>query len=143
VISESSATLHLAAAAATSIVRAAAPAVRSGAKRPMMLPLPPVPRRVKSGPGEACSMRIDSSGASSSSARIIGSAVRTPCPISLLPIFTTIVPSASMRNQAFGLKVFGASCAELVRTPRTSAPALPAMTLRNVRRFAFTVRPRS
>jgi hypothetical protein len=47
-------------------------------------------------------MRIFVQSASSSSARIIGSEVRTPCPISDLPTVMVTVPSASIRTHAFG-----------------------------------------
>ena len=100
--SASTATSQRFAAAAINIIRATAPASRKASHEPMMLPLPPVPRRLKSGPGDACSIRTCSNFASSSSARIIGNEVRTPCPISDFPTKITTDPSRSIRSQMFG-----------------------------------------
>ena len=46
-----------------------------------MLPLPPVPRSLNSAFGDACTILMRDQSAPSSSARIMASDVRTPCPI--------------------------------------------------------------
>ena len=66
------------------------------------LPLPPVPRRLKSGPGIACTILTCDQAAPSSSAKIIGNAVRTPCPISDLPRVSVTAPFSSIRIHPLG-----------------------------------------
>src|SRR6185436_9857746 len=119
----------------TSIARAVAAAGRSTCQLPDTLPLPPVPRRVYSGPVDACSMRTVVQSASSSSATIIGSDVRTPCPISCLPTMIVTTPSGSMRSHAFGRHGFFSSSSERARAaPRSRAVPLTAVMRMKSRR---------
>jgi hypothetical protein len=133
-------TPHRFAAASTSIARAAAPAARNGAQLPPTLQLPPVPRRLKFGPGEACTTAIVDQSASSSSARIMASDVRTPCPISDFPMVRMVLPLGSIRIQPFGTNdADGLSTAKRSpsqRTPMTSAPPASAVVPRNARRVS-------
>ena len=96
-----------AAAAATSISRAAAPAWRSGTQWARIVVLPPVACRPNIGLSKALSTGARSTltrsqSASSSSAISIGIAVSTPCPISAEPHSTVMRLSGVIRNQAFG-----------------------------------------
>src|SRR5439155_22775419 len=95
-------TFHRVAAAVVNIARAAA-AARRRTQPSSMLPLPPVPRSLNSALGDACTILIRDQSAPSSSARIIASDVRTPCPISDLLIVSVTVPSPSIRTHPFGL----------------------------------------
>ena len=56
------------------------------------------------------------SGKSSSSAAICDSAVRMPCPSSILPVYTVAVPSALMRSHAESMRL-------LLRLPGSGAAA--------------------
>ncbi len=103
---EDASTPHCWAAAATSMKRAAAPALRSVSYEPRTLLLPPVPIRRDhadgfSGVGPT---RTDASSTSSSSATIMGSEVFTPCPISDLSTVMVTTPSVSMCTQPLGAK---------------------------------------
>ncbi len=76
------ATPHFRAAAATSISRAAAPALRKGSQEPRTLREPPVPMRPYFGSASAWTTRTLLQSASRSSATSIAIDVNTPCPIS-------------------------------------------------------------
>src|ERR1700688_4149075 len=105
-VHEDRGTFHVKDAAEISISRAAAPALRIGSHVVRMLALPPVvlsPNRVLA---PACSISISFQSASSSSARIMGSAVRTPCPISERATTIVILLSGVIRRYAFGEKNF-------------------------------------
>ncbi len=98
-------TLHRFAAAAISISRAAAPAFASGSHDPRTLVLPPVPCRPKTGlkycgAAGANSVLIFFQSRSSSSARIIVSAVLIPWPISDLSISSVVVSSGAICTHA-------------------------------------------
>ncbi|PYP94374.1 MAG: hypothetical protein DMD34_08845 [Gemmatimonadetes bacterium] len=71
-------TFQVSAAAAISISRAAAPALRSGSNPVRTLRLPTVNWSPYAGSASACATRTRVQSASSSSATIIGIAVRTP-----------------------------------------------------------------
>jgi hypothetical protein len=92
-----------AAAAATNISRAVAPALRRRSHEPRTLLLPPVVMLPYSGAASACSTRIRDQSASSSSATSMTMAVRAPCPSSERATVIVTVPSVSMRSQMFGL----------------------------------------
>jgi len=99
-------TPHVWAAAATSIARAVAPALRSVSHDDRTLREPPVDigRDHAAGfSGTGPSWTLDQS-ASSSSARIMASAVCGPWPISDLSIVSVTIPSLPTRSQALGLK---------------------------------------
>ena len=103
-------TFHASAAAAISISRAVAPALRNGSHELRMALLPPV-RIVRdhatgfSGTGP--SRTVDQS-ASSSSARIMASPVCEPWPISDLSTVKVTMPSVPTRTQALGAKAASA-----------------------------------
>src|SRR5450631_45038 len=99
-------TFQVDAAAEISISRAAAPALRIGSHDVRMLALPPVVWSPNSALAPACSVSICFQSASSSSARIIGSAVRTPCPISERATTMVTVLSGVMRRYALGENEF-------------------------------------
>src|SRR6266481_5818541 len=100
------------AAPETSISRAAAPALRRLSYEVRTLPLPPVSCSPYFGSRSACTTWTPRQSQQNSSATIIGSDVRTPCPISDLPhqIFTS--PLGDTSSQAFGEKELDAREAE-------------------------------
>ena len=136
-------TPHRAAAAATSIARAVAPARRSGMYELRVLWLPPVPVLYLPLVGARATRTLLQS-ASSSSATIIGIAVHTPCPISDLADWMVIVPSGSIVSQRFGVQPSGATSgapgvslaasASSVLNPSMNAAPVPAETATNWRR---------
>ena len=96
-------TFHRSAAAATSISRAAAPALRSGSQCARTVVEPPVACMpniglLKASLTGACSTRTVLQSASSSSATSIGMAVSTPWPISDEPTMTVTRLSGVMRK---------------------------------------------
>src|ERR1700746_1789118 len=97
-------TFQWAAAAEINISRAAAPALRRLSYEVRTLRLPPVSWSPYFGWRSACTTWTRPQSQQSSSATIIGSDVRTPCPISDLPhqIFTS--PLADSSSQEFGEK---------------------------------------
>src|SRR5438445_12215088 len=97
-------TYHSLAAAEISISRAAAPALRRLSYEVRTLRLPPVSWSPYFGSRSAWTTWTRRQSQESSSATIMGSAVRTPCPISDLPhqIFTS--PPEESSSQAFGEK---------------------------------------
>src|SRR6202051_2472087 len=114
-------TFHCAAAACSSMSRAAAPALRIGSQDERTLELPPVPCIPNAGlkyslAAGANSVRIVFQSQSSSSAAIMHSAVKMPCPISDLSIMmvTTSVGEISIHafKDAGGIIATGAACAE-------------------------------
>ncbi len=141
----STSTSHRRAAASRSISRAAAPAFRRGSHAVRTLLLPPVltDRGQADGSAGGGATRTRLQSASSSSARIMGSAVRTPCPIS--PSSTTMVaiPPPSRVSQAFGVNVVtlpSASFPAKRRTPgmekaMTNPAAAAPVTFTKSRRF--------
>src|ERR1700675_2018330 len=113
-------TFHCAAAAWSSMSRAAAPALRIGSHEDRTLELPPVPCIPNAGlkyslAAGANSVWILFQSQSSSSAAIIQRAVRIPCPISDLSIMmvTTSVVEMSIHafNDAGGIIATGAAFA--------------------------------
>ena len=96
-------------------------------------------------------MRTADSGTSSSSAASIGSAVWTPCPISLRGIASTTEPSDAILIQplrATSPSLGSISLAEPIRErwgmtpqPTSSAPAAPAALINSVRRFTLSPPP--
>src|SRR5712692_5242221 len=102
-------------AAERSISRAAAPALRKFAYEPRTLPLPPVSCSPNFGSRSACTTSTRRQSQESSSATIIGSDVRTPCPISDLPhqIFTS--PPDETSSHALGEKELGMEDPEILR----------------------------
>src|ERR1700720_2972090 len=99
-------TVHCVAAAWSSMSRAAAPALRIGSHEDRTLELPPVPCIPNAGlkyslAAGANSVRIFFQSQSSSSAAIIQSAVRIPCPISDLSIMIVTSSLGEMNIQAF------------------------------------------
>ena len=76
-----------------------------------MLVLPPVEiaRTQRLGSSGGGRMRTRRQSASSSSARIIGSAVLVPCPISASSTITETLPSVATRTQAAGCSPGGAA----------------------------------
>src|SRR5207247_618222 len=124
------------------MARAAAPALRIGSYLVRTLELPPVSRSPNLGSAQACSTRTRDQSASSSSATIIGSEVRTPCPISDLLAQIVTSPLASTWRNALGAKsALGrprgpvAFMAADNRTPRTSPAPAAGTILRNSRRL--------
>ena len=94
-------TPHVAAAAATSIARPAAPTWRSGIQLMGVAVLPPAHWfSYLSVSSPTCSTRTFFQSASSSSAMIIGSIVFTPCPISGFLAAIVTMPSGVMRMNA-------------------------------------------
>ena len=100
--------------------RAAAPALRIGSHEDRTLELPPVPCIPNAGlkyslAAGANSVRIVFQSQSSSSAAIMHSAVRIPCPISDLSITMVTTSVVEMSIQAFkdagGIIAMGAACA--------------------------------
>ena len=92
------ATFQRAAAAATSISRAWAPARRIGFHSERMARLPPVLMSPYTLAGTACSMRTLPHSAPSSSATSMASAVLEPWPISVRAMSTVTVPSGATRR---------------------------------------------
>src|SRR5579864_8863568 len=92
------------AAAEIRISRAWAPALRMGSQVVRTLALPPVVWSPKSKLAPACSIEICFQSALSSSARIMGSAVRTPCPISERATTIVTLLSGVIRRYALGEK---------------------------------------
>ena len=138
---------HLSAAAATSIARAVAPALRIGSQCPRTEVDPPVACMpniglLKAGSAPACLTLILDQSASSSSATSIGIAVCTPCPISDKPQITVIWLSDPMRIYALGLNAL-AACARreaLGRVkPSSSPPPASADVFRKSRRDALYI----
>src|SRR5580658_1095232 len=112
-------TVHFAAAAWSSMSRAAAPALRIGSHEDRTLELPPVPCIPNAGlkysfAAGANSVLIVFQSQSSSSAAIIHRAVRIPCPISDLSIMLVTASVVEMSIQAFkdagGISAAGAAC---------------------------------
>ncbi len=135
------ATPHCAAAAAISISRAVAPALRSGSWELRMLRLPPVEkspqmrlrRRFSSGRGNSVRTLLQSH--SSSSATSIGSAVSVPCPISERATRMITVSSPWITIQAVISGAPPAACAPSgTSNPSASPPAAAATLTRNSRR---------
>src|SRR5579863_5220440 len=118
-------TFHCVAAACKNISRAAAPALRIGSHEDRTLELPPVPCIPKAGlkyslAAGANSVRIFVQSQSSSSAAIMQSAVRIPCPISDLSIMIFTVSSGEISIQALkdaGLALAGAAAASASKRP--------------------------
>ena len=143
-------TFQRSAAAASSIVRAAAPQRRMGSKKCRVLREPSVSwlPNFFSSPG-ACAMRTRFQSASSSSATIIGMPVLTPCPISERWQTIVTVPSAATDTNASGLSTqplgmpsapyFLASCAPPAdRYPTAStSPPRAETPCRNRRRLTL------
>ena len=142
------ATFHCCAAAAISIARAVAPALRKNSCEERMARLPPVDMspqarlRTRFSCGGANSALTLLQSHSSSSATSIGSAVKLPCPISDLATWIVTVSSRPITTQAVISRALSAA-----RTPRgpngmskPSESALPtAATLtRNERRSICT-----
>ena len=123
---------------------------RRGARLAQRLPgavtlsLPPVPVSVNSGPGDACSITTAFQSASSSSARIIASEVRTPWPISECATTSTVRPSAPMRSHWLGAKPAAPGRAPWPKSGigSASAAAPSDASRRNCRRVALTISPR-
>ena len=90
------------AAAVTSMARAVAPAWRIGSYLVRTLELPPVSWSPNFGSAQACSTRTRDQSASSSSATIIASDVRTPWPISDLLAQMVTSPWGSICRKALG-----------------------------------------
>src|SRR5437660_2240318 len=132
-------TFHVSAAAEISISRAAAPARRSGSQPDCTLRLPTVIWSPYAGSASAWITRTLCQSASSSSATIIGIAVRTPWPISERPVQMFTVPSGRTSSQAFGLKA-AARCPRAGReNPITSEVPMVAVVCRNSRRVCVEV----
>src|SRR5437016_576392 len=137
------------AAAVSSIWRAAAPISRMGDKKWRRLREPSVfcPPYVASSP-TACTIRTRDQSASSSSATAIGSAVRTPWPISDRCATMVTRPVSSTDTNAVGLKrgtsTAGAADGLLAnprgrrRNPITRLPATAAPPMRKLRRLMFS-----
>src|SRR5579864_4186879 len=113
-------TFHCAAAACSSMSRAAAPALRIGSHEERTLELPPVPCIPNAGlkyslAAGANSVRMVFQLQSSSSAAIMHSAVRIPCPISDLSITMVTTSLVEMSIHAFkdagGMVAAGAASA--------------------------------
>src|SRR5216683_712889 len=113
-------TFHCAAAACSNMSRAAAPALRIGSHEDRTLELPPVPCIPNAGlkysfASGANSVWIFFQSQSSSSAAIMQSAVRIPCPISDLSIMIVTSSVVEMSIQAFkddgGMIAIGAASA--------------------------------
>ena len=149
---------HSAAAAWRMSQRPCAPNWRSSAQPSGMLVLPPAPcapqRQRGSAPLKSMDMGICSTvtcdqSASSSSARIIGSDVLTPCPISAPVAPITMRLSGSMRIRTpsgFSGTRGGGSCAAPSRGDQDQAPDADSEACRNSRRetiaaSAFTSQP--
>src|SRR5882724_3892529 len=90
------------AAAETSISRAAAPALRKLSNEVRTLRLPPVSCSPYFGSRSACTTWTRRQSQQSSSATIMGSAVRTPWPISDLPHQIFAPPSGHSSSHALG-----------------------------------------
>src|SRR5438128_7121396 len=137
----------MSAAALISISRPAAPALRSGSHPDRTLRLPTVVWSPYAGSASACITRTRRQSASSSSATIIGMAVRTPCPISERPVQIVTEPSGAISSQALGLKTVGdgEGACDVVRAgkwnPITSEAPATAPVFRNSRlpRFAWVM----
>src|SRR2546426_12429588 len=93
----------MSAAALISISRPAAPALRRGSHPDRVLRLPTVTWSPYAGSASPCITVTRRQSASSSSATIIGMAVRTPCPISERPVQMVTEPSGEISSQAVGL----------------------------------------
>src|ERR1700679_16856 len=108
--------------------RAEAPAFRSGSQLLRMVIVAPSVMAPYFASQSACSIFTLDQSASSSSARIMGRDVRTPCPISERATINRISPSREIATNAFGTK--SASAAPACEKPfvmwnATSSPAPP------------------
>ena len=115
-------TLIICAAALSSMSRAVAPALRSGSHELRTLALPPVVMSPYFVSKSACFTVTRAQSASNSSAKIIASAVRTPCPISDLATVKKISPLGLISINAFGWKSPRAESLPLASVPRCVNP---------------------
>src|SRR2546422_8717261 len=136
----------MSAAALISISRPAAPALRRGSHPDRVLRLPTVTWSPYAGSASACITRTRRQSASSSSATIIGMAVRTPCPNSERPVQMVTGPSGEISSQALGLNGTvgdGEGGWEVARgggkwNPISSEAPAAVPVFRNSRRLTFT-----
>ena len=128
VVSISAATPHCAAAAATSIARAAAPACRMGSHSRGVVRLPPAlcPPKILAS-AWVCSMLTCAQSTSSSSAMSIGSIVLAPWPISAF--FAPMMTRLSGRMRMKALMMTGVpSAAFAIGTARSNSNPPPAIS---------------